>query len=55
MMIKEKDLATQFEPSFHQLISDVELQNTLRLNMKKLAKTDAAERIVDAIEKLVNL
>ena len=53
LMIKERDLDSEFEKEFLNLISDAERQKNFSANMKKLAKTDAAERIVDEIEKLL--
>ncbi len=53
LMIEERKLDSEFERQFLNLISDTELQRNLSANMKKLAKADAAERIVDEIEKLL--
>ncbi len=53
LMIEEPKLEDEFERQFLNLISDTEMQRNLSVNMKKLAKADAAERIVDEIEKLL--
>jgi len=53
LMLKEKDLDTEFEAVFSELHQSEEKQNELGNNIKKLALPDATKHIVDEIEKLL--
>ncbi|APY10199.1 undecaprenyldiphospho-muramoylpentapeptide beta-N-acetylglucosaminyltransferase [Seonamhaeicola sp. S2-3] len=54
MIIKEEDLAIDFENKFSQLIASPEKQKELGKNIKKLALVNATKQIVDEVEKLLN-
>ncbi|MBO0591962.1 undecaprenyldiphospho-muramoylpentapeptide beta-N-acetylglucosaminyltransferase [Cellulophaga sp. E16_2] len=53
LMVKESDLASQFESVFSALFNDEEKQKELRVNSKKMAMPNATSDIVDEIEKLL--
>ncbi|WP_165747764.1 undecaprenyldiphospho-muramoylpentapeptide beta-N-acetylglucosaminyltransferase [Cellulophaga sp. Z1A5H] len=53
LMVKESDLASQFESVFSALFKDEEKQKELRVNSKKMAMPNATSDIVDEIEKLL--
>ncbi|WP_350292923.1 undecaprenyldiphospho-muramoylpentapeptide beta-N-acetylglucosaminyltransferase [uncultured Croceitalea sp.] len=53
ILIREKDLETDFESVFKELVSSVEMQKSLADNIKKLALPNATSAIVDEIEKLL--
>lgn len=53
LLIRESELDTQFDKMFTNLMQDHELQHELRVNIKKLAKTNSAKDIVDEIVKLI--
>lgn len=53
VMIVEPNLDAEFETVFESLVVDKKRQEMLCINMRKLAITDAAERIVDEIENLL--
>lgn len=54
ILIKEKDLETQFENEFLRLFKDEDLQKELSNNIKKLAKPNATQTIVAEILKLIS-
>ena len=54
ILVREKDLDSDFEMIFSELIRSEERQDTLSLNIKKLALPNATKHIVDEIEKLLN-
>lgn len=54
LMIKEKDLDTDFEIIFSELFKAQNKQRELGTNFKKMALPKATEHIVDEIEKLLN-
>jgi UDP-N-acetylglucosamine--N-acetylmuramyl-(pentapeptide) pyrophosphoryl-undecaprenol N-acetylglucosamine transferase len=53
LLLKDIQLDTQFQPLFGDLISNEEKQQRLGANMKKLAKVNATNDIVDEIVKLL--
>ena len=53
ILIKEKDLDTDFQNEFSELISNEEKQNELSKNIKALALANATNDIVDEVEKLL--
>lgn len=53
LLIREKDLETDFKPVFLRLLHSEEQQKTLSENILKLAKPNATQIIVAEIEKLV--
>lgn len=53
LMLKESQLDTQFQPLFGDLIANEEKQQKLGENMKKLAKVNATNDIVEEIVKLL--
>ena len=53
LMLKEKDLDTQFEAVFKKLYESKEKQVKLGGNMKRMAMPEATSKIVDEIEKLI--
>jgi UDP-N-acetylglucosamine--N-acetylmuramyl-(pentapeptide) pyrophosphoryl-undecaprenol N-acetylglucosamine transferase len=53
IMIKESELDT-FQKILKSLINDVEKQNILSRNIKKMALPDATKNIADRIEKLID-
>jgi UDP-N-acetylglucosamine--N-acetylmuramyl-(pentapeptide) pyrophosphoryl-undecaprenol N-acetylglucosamine transferase len=53
ILIKESELDTQFKTIFNKLISDENLQKSLSENIKKLAKVNATNDIVEEIIKLI--
>lgn len=53
LMIREKELDTQFNKMFNDLLANEAMQNELSENIKKLAKIHATKDIVDEIIKLV--
>lgn len=54
MLIREKELDTQFETAFEALIQSEEMQAGFSKEIKKLALPNATATIVDEIEKLLN-
>ena len=54
LVVKESELDAKFESEFNKLLHDINLQNTLSVNIKMLAKPFATATIVDAIVKLIN-
>lgn len=54
ILIKEKDLDSDFETVFVELFESEKRQEELGLNFKKMALPKATEHIVDEIEKLLN-
>lgn len=55
LLIREEDLAANFENKFTQLVASPERQKQLGQNIKKLALINATKDIVDEVEKLLNL
>ena len=53
ILIKESELDTQFTKIFSNLLADENLQQSLSENIKKLAKVNATEDIVEEIIKLI--
>jgi len=53
LLIKEADLDIDFQPLFSKLVSDTNLQTSLSLQIKKLARPNATLAIVEQIEKLI--
>jgi len=53
IMLKEVQLDTQFQPVFADLLSNTDKQQRLGNNMKKLAKVNATNDIVEEIIKLI--
>ena len=53
LLIKESELDEKFETVFNNLLQDQNLQNSLSLNMKKLARPNATNDIVEEIIKLI--
>jgi len=53
IMIRERELDTEFSSVFSKLISDAKLQKELSENIRKLAKVNATKEIVDQIIKLI--
>jgi len=53
IMLKEVQLDTQFQPVFEDLLSNTEKQQRLGNNIKKLAKVNATNDIVEEIIKLI--
>lgn len=53
LMLREKQLDTQFQPVFADLITNMEKQEKLGENIKKLAKVNATGDIVEEIVKLI--
>ncbi|WP_369997235.1 undecaprenyldiphospho-muramoylpentapeptide beta-N-acetylglucosaminyltransferase [Winogradskyella sp.] len=53
LLIKEKDLETEFEKQFSELISNEEKRKELSKNIEALALVDATNDIVDEVEKLL--
>jgi len=53
ILIKESELDTQFNKTFSNLLADENLQQSLSENIKKLAKVNATEDIVEEIIKLI--
>ena len=54
ILIREKDLDTQFETRFAELIKSEEIQAGLSNEIKKLALPNATSAIVDEVEKLLS-
>ncbi len=54
LLLKENELDDQFEAVFADLVSNTGLQTELSANIKKLAKPNATEAIVEEIIKLIN-
>ena len=54
ILIKEKDLDTDFQNEFSELISNQDKQNELSKNIKALALVNATKDIVGEVEKLLN-
>ncbi|NKI25699.1 undecaprenyldiphospho-muramoylpentapeptide beta-N-acetylglucosaminyltransferase [Arenibacter sp. 6A1] len=54
VMITERDLDTQFEEDFMDLMLTKNRQQELSINIKKMALPDATKKIVDEIEKMLN-
>lgn len=55
VMIKESNLELEFETNFSELIQSEILQNTLKKNLKRLAKPSATESIVNEITSLLSV
>ncbi|MFT4847855.1 MAG: UDP-N-acetylglucosamine--N-acetylmuramyl-(pentapeptide) pyrophosphoryl-undecaprenol N-acetylglucosamine transferase [Sediminicola sp.] len=55
LMVKESDLASDFETLFLSLLASEIQQNRLSENIKKLAKPNAAKDIVKEIERILNI
>ncbi|MES2486881.1 MAG: undecaprenyldiphospho-muramoylpentapeptide beta-N-acetylglucosaminyltransferase [Bacteroidota bacterium] len=53
LLLKEPQLDTQFQPVFEDLLSNEEKQQKLSENIKKLAKVNATQDIVEEIVKLL--
>ena len=53
LLIKEADLDIDFQSVFAKLVSDINLQTSLSLNINKLARPNATLAIVEQIEKLI--
>lgn len=53
ILLKEVQLNTQFQPEFENLITNEEKQRELSANIKKLAKVNATQDIVEEIIKLI--
>lgn len=53
LLIAEKDLDTTFKSVFSELLVDVEKQNELSRNIKKLAKPNATQEIVEEVKELL--
>lgn len=53
LMLKEKNLDREFQKVFADLVNSKEKQNSISVNIKKLALPKATERIVDEIEKII--
>lgn len=53
ILLKEKELESQFEETFKELINDEERQAILGTNFKKLALPQATQQIVNEVEKLL--
>jgi len=53
ILIREKDLETNFKTQFSELISNEEKRNQLSENIEALALTNATNDIVDEVEKLL--
>ncbi|WP_150451794.1 undecaprenyldiphospho-muramoylpentapeptide beta-N-acetylglucosaminyltransferase [Arenibacter lacus] len=53
ILIKEKDLESDFDAAFTQLVDSKEYRETLGRNIEKLAKPHATKEIVNEIEKLL--
>ncbi|MEA1786772.1 undecaprenyldiphospho-muramoylpentapeptide beta-N-acetylglucosaminyltransferase [Arenibacter sp. GZD96] len=53
LLLREKDVTTQFEATFSALVTSKERQKTLGENIKKLALPNATNAIVNEIEKLL--
>ncbi len=53
ILIRERELDTEFSSVFSNLISDAKLQKELSENIRKLAKVNATKEIVDQIIKLI--
>lgn len=51
--IEERDLATSFEPQLKELLNDKTKQEELGKNIKKLAKPNATQDIVDLVEQII--
>ncbi|SDZ98783.1 undecaprenyldiphospho-muramoylpentapeptide beta-N-acetylglucosaminyltransferase [Psychroflexus halocasei] len=52
LMLEEHNLDKEFDDIMHKLTSDIELQENLSHNFKKLAKPNATKEIVDEIERI---
>ena len=48
-MLEEKDLDVKFQTVFSSLITDIELRNEMRTQLKAMAKPEAAQAIVNEI------
>ncbi|NQY06803.1 MAG: undecaprenyldiphospho-muramoylpentapeptide beta-N-acetylglucosaminyltransferase [Flavobacteriaceae bacterium] len=55
VLIKEKDLESDFEKRFSELLNSEEEQQSLSRNIKELALVNATSDIVDEIEKLIKI
>ncbi|NNM19555.1 MAG: undecaprenyldiphospho-muramoylpentapeptide beta-N-acetylglucosaminyltransferase [Croceitalea sp.] len=53
LMLREKDLKTEFGVTLEKLMNSKELQNRLAINIKQLAMPKATEHIVDEIENIL--
>ena len=53
LLIEEHQLEEQFEHQFSSLVKDEKQQQTLKSNIKKLAKPDATEAILNQIKELL--
>ncbi|WP_299488233.1 undecaprenyldiphospho-muramoylpentapeptide beta-N-acetylglucosaminyltransferase [uncultured Allomuricauda sp.] len=54
ILLKENQLDEKFEETFSELMNSNSMQNSLGINIKKLALPKATEHIVDEIEKLLS-
>jgi UDP-N-acetylglucosamine--N-acetylmuramyl-(pentapeptide) pyrophosphoryl-undecaprenol N-acetylglucosamine transferase len=54
LLIREKDLESEFQKQFSELISDKDKREELSKNIKDLALINATQDIVDEVEKLLN-
>lgn len=54
LLLREKDLDSDFEKLFSEVFESKEKQGLLKSNIKKLAMPNATNEIVDEIEKLLN-
>jgi len=54
ILIKESDLNSKFEAKFSELIQSETLQNTLKTNIKQLAKPSATDAILGEVLKLLS-
>jgi UDP-N-acetylglucosamine--N-acetylmuramyl-(pentapeptide) pyrophosphoryl-undecaprenol N-acetylglucosamine transferase len=55
ILLKETELDEKFETVFNQLIQDENLQKSLSINIKQLAKPNATKDIVEEIIKLIKI
>lgn len=53
IMVKESALDATFELTFEGLLTDINLQSDLSINIKKLAKADATKDIVNEVERIM--
>lgn len=53
LVLKEEDVESQFEDIFAKLVNDVLWQRTLSENIRRMAKPNATENIINQIEKLI--
>ncbi|HEX8574720.1 MAG TPA: undecaprenyldiphospho-muramoylpentapeptide beta-N-acetylglucosaminyltransferase [Flavobacterium sp.] len=53
LMVREVELDTQFTKTFNKVLNDENIQNSLSENIRKLAKVNATQDIVNEIVKLI--